>query len=359
MWPYWLMFLLPSALALGGGWLSPDSRLSRRVYRPTYGWLLAILALALFIGYRHQVGGDWGSYIGNFESQYWVGLWEVLTGGDPGYYLLNWWFVRNGGDIYAVNLICGLICAVGVAVFSRTQPRPWLAMAVAIPYLVNVVMMGYTRQGAALGLGMIGLAALLRERPRQFIIWALLAATFHKSAVVLLPLAVLGRTRNRLVTGAGVAGIGVVAYWVFVQDQFDQLYANYIEAEYQSAGALVRLAMNAVPAAILLIWHRRFTLIENEQRIWRWVALVAIALLLVYPFVPSSTALDRLGLFVIPLQLVVFSHLPDVFGRTGRSNIVWVLPVIFYYGIVQFVWLNFANHAPAWLPYQFYPLVGS
>ncbi|RZU99095.1 EpsG family protein [Spiribacter vilamensis] len=358
MWPYWLMFLLPSAVALGGGWLSPQSRLSRRIYRPTYAWLVVIAALTLFIGYRYQVGGDWGSYIAHFQSQSWLDLWDVLSGSDPGYYLINWWFVRNGGDIYAINLVCGLIGAVGVAVFSRTQPRPWLAMAVAIPYLVNVVMMGYTRQGAALGIGMIGIAALLRDRPRQFIIWALLAATFHKSAVVLLPLAVLGRSRNRLVTGAGVAGVAVVAYWVFVQDQFDQLYTNYIEAEYQSAGALVRLAMNAVPAAILLIWHRRFTLIDNEQRIWRWVALLAIALLLAFPIVPSTTALDRLGLFVIPLQLVVFSHLPDVFGQSGRSNQFWVLLVLAYYALVQFVWLNYAAHAFAWLPYQFYPFVG-
>jgi len=116
---------------------------------------------------------------------------------------------------------------------------------------------------------------------------------------------------------------------------------------------------NVAPAAILSIWQRRFTLIDTEQRIWRWVALLAIALLLIYPIVPSTTALDRLGLFVIPLQLVVFSHLPDVFGRQGRSNQFWVTAVRAYYALVQFVWLNFAAHAFAWLPYQFYPFVAS
>lgn len=359
MWPYWLIFLIPSAAALAGGWLSPKTRLGSSIYRPTYGWLLLIAALTLFMGYRHEVGADWFNYIGNLENQYSLSLYEVLSRGDPGYYLLNWAAIRSGGDIYIVNLVCGLIGAVGLVVFSRTQPRPLLAVAVAVPYLVNVVMMGYTRQGAALGLGMLGLTALLRARPKQFIFWALVAATFHKSAVVLLPLAVLGRRRNRWVVAIGVGGVAAVAYWVFVQDQFDQLYANYIEAEYQSAGALVRLGMNALPAAILLIWGKRFTLLHNEQRIWFWAAVAALALLLAYPIIPSSTALDRLGLFLIPLQLVVFSHLPDAIGRTGKSNRDWVAVILAYYAIVQFVWLNYATHAPAWLPYRFYPLVSA
>lgn len=359
MWPYWLIFLIPSAAALGGGWVSPQIRLSRGIYKPTYGYLSLVAILAFFIGYRHEVGADWFSYIGNLENQYSLSLYEVLSRGDPGYYLLNWLATRSGDDIYIVNLVCGLIGAVGLVVFSRTQPRPLLAVAVAVPYLVSVVMMGYTRQGAALGLGMLGLASLLRARPRQFIFWALFATTFHKSAVVLLPLAVLGRTRTRWVTMLAVAGMGAVAYWVFVQDHFDQLYATYIESEYQSAGALVRLGMNALPAAILLIWGKRFTLLYNEQRIWFWAAVAAIALLLAYPIIPSSTALDRLGLFLIPLQLVVFSHLPDAIGRTGKSNRDWVAVILAYYAFVQFVWLNYASHAPDWLPYQFYPFVAT
>ncbi|WP_407810462.1 EpsG family protein [Spiribacter pallidus] len=121
MWPYWLIFLIPAAAALGGRWLSPQTR---------PGWLALIAVLTLFIGYRHQVGGDWGSYIQAFEGQYRLSLYEVLSGGDPGYYLLNWLVIKSGGTIYTVNLICGLICAIGLAVFSRTQPRPgwqWLS----------------------------------------------------------------------------------------------------------------------------------------------------------------------------------------------------------------------------------------
>jgi hypothetical protein len=60
---------------------------------------------------------------------------------------------------------------------------------------------------------------------------------------------------------------------------------------------------------------------------------------------------------MLPLQLVVFSHFPDVISKkTVRDVTAPVAGVVLYYGLVQFVWLNFAAHAFAWLPYRFYPL---
>jgi hypothetical protein len=32
--------------------------------------------------------------------------------------------------------------------------------------------------------------------------------------------------------------------------------------------------------------------------------------------------------------------------------------VVAYCALVEFVWLNFANHAKFWIPYQVYPLIG-
>jgi hypothetical protein len=60
-----------------------------------------------------------------------------------------------------------------------------------------------------------------------------------------------------------------------------------------------------------------------------------------------STAVDRVALYLIPLQLFVWSHFPDVFGRPGRRNMVGVLLVVIFYATVLFVWLQFAHHSYA------------
>ena len=83
-----------------------------------------------------------------------------------------------------------------------------------------------------------------------------------------------------------------------------------------------------------------------------------MGLLAWYFFSPASTAIDRVGLYLLPMQLFVFSQLPEVFESSHKNNMIWVGFVIFYYATVEFVWLNFATHAFAWIPYNFYPFVG-
>jgi hypothetical protein len=249
------------------------------------------------------------------------------------------------------------IFSFGLAVFCRDLPRPWLALAVAIPYLVMIVAMGYTRQGIAIGCAMVGLVALGRQQFIKFLIWVFLAAAFHKSAVLLIPIAGLAAVKRKLFVGFLAGATTLLAYQLMLEDAVEALQVNYLEAEYQSEGALVRLAMNVLPAVMLLLFRRRFAMSLPQEKLWRWFAIISVALFAFFFFSPSSTAVDRVGLYMLPLQIVVFSYFPEVFGRASGNNKGFVLAVLAYYATVELVWLNFATHAFAWIPYKFYPFV--
>lgn len=349
MWPYWLMFLLPAFAAV-------QESVRRSAPRVPLAWWAVMVLITLLIGWRHEVGGDWFNYLENFEQGVFedVDFWKS----DPGYRLLEWIAIQTGTGIYGVNLLSAAIFTFGLVRFCRHLPRPWLALSVAVPYLVIILGMGYSRQGVALGCVMAGLVALGNGRVASFIVWALAGAMFHKSAVLLLPIAALAASQRRLVTMAWVGVVIVTAYGVLLQDSVETLRINYIEAGYESEGALVRLLMNALPAALLLWKRERFAVSLPQGRLWLWFALASIALVAIYFVSPSSTAVDRVGLYLLPLQLMVFSHLPEVLGRARGKNQSGVALVLLYYAVVQFVWLNFANHSFAWLPYRFYPLQG-
>ncbi len=352
MLPYWLFFLLPVLPAL---FSAPSMRFRRDGTRSTKlepQWLFVLVFLTIIIGFRYRVGGDWANYFNYLYISVGMSLSDALSREDPAFWLINVISNRLGWGIAGVNLIGGLIFSTGLVVFCRSLPRPWLALAVAIPYMVIVVGMGYTRQAIALGLVSIGIVALGRKKNLTFLFWICLAATFHRSAVLLVPLVALTLTRNKYLIGLIVIVAFAMAYQLLLSDSIDHLLTVYTDANLLSSGALVRLLMNAVPAVLYLAFSRKFSLSHAEYRFWRLVSFIAIAMLVAYFVTPLSTALDRMALYFIPLQLFVFSHLPDAIGKYGGRNEPIVLAVLTYYACVLFVWLNYADHAYLWLPYQ-------
>ena len=134
------------------------------------------------------MGGDWGNYINYVESAMDKSLADMFLTSEPGYNLLNWLGANLFGGVYLVNTICGLIFSFCLLTFCRSQPRPWLALTLAFPYLVTVVAMGYSRQGVAIGLEMLALLSLQRDRLVPYLVLIAFAATFHRTALVLLVL---------------------------------------------------------------------------------------------------------------------------------------------------------------------------
>ena len=98
---------------------------------------------------------------------------------------------------------------------------------------------------------------------------------------------------------------------------------------------MIRLAMNLVPAFVLLVWREKFTFTEGERRLWLLFALISLALFGVFLVSPSSTAVDRIALYMLPLQLVIFAHLPDVLSEESETDVsVPLLGVLGFYGLV-------------------------
>lgn len=341
MWPYWLLLLIPAV-----GLVAPRQR---DRFAQFAAWALAATVFVCAIGLRHQVGGDWGAYLLHFEYLARARFADALALKDPGYFVINWLVGWLGGSIYWVNVTCGAILMAGVIAFARRQPLPWLALFVAVPYLIIVVGMGYTRQAAALGFLLLGLTALADHRTLRFVFWVLLGVLFHKSAVLVLPIAAVAASRRRAWTLVWVGVVALLAAYLFVFESVESLWLNYVEADYSSEGGPIRVAMNAVPATLFLLWHRKLLLSRDEDRLWWWMswsALACIPLVLL-----SSAATDRVALYLIPIQMFVFSRL-HLIARQRVLRSVIVVGTVIYYALVQYTWLNYAVHARYWVPYR-------
>lgn len=347
MYPYWVLFALFAVPALTERFRQPGDQRS--------GWLLLALGIctALMIGLRYQVGADFFQYQMIFENSARLDLARALDRGDPGYQAINWLVGQMGGGVWQVNLVCGAIFTWGLIRFCRQEPSPLLAALVAIPYLVVVVAMGYTRQAVAIGIVMAGLASLFSNRSvLKFAIYIAAAALFHRTAVMVLPLAIFAGQRNHFLNALAVLAIAYGLYDALLADSVDVLVENYIDARYSSQGAAIRVAMNVIPAMLILLAGRRLGFDDYQLRLWRMISLISLAMVPALMLVPSSTAIDRIALYLLPIQIVAFGRSVLLF----RSSVIGRLLVIGYCFAVLFVWLNFAAHAHAWVPYRLTPV---
>lgn len=345
MFVYWTVYLVPAFLTL--------ARLRMR----TFGWLLLGLMLAGVIGLRYQVGTDWGNYVrGYFDPSASMSLLDVAVSSDPAFVLLNWLATHIGVGIWFVNLFTGTVFATGLIRFVRRLPEPLLAFTAAIPYVGIVVAMNYTRQAVAIGFILWALPYLYDRRLARYLVFVFIAALFHKSAVIFLPLVALASNRNKLGLALVALFSGVVGYFVLLSEYVNGLMNQYVQSDYSQAsqGAPVRVAMDALPAVVLLLARHRLQMHPVEQRVWLWISLVSVvAMALVFRL---PTAVDRVALYFAPIQFVLASYLPQL--TTSNSRVLVRLATVSVYAAVLYVWLNYAANSYAWFPYQFYPFSG-
>jgi hypothetical protein len=357
MFPYWLLF---GIFALGA--VGMRARPNQLAGDGTMGWSrqrdLLFLAAALIpigmIGFRFQVGGDWYNYMRMFNDARATRIWEDASRIEIGYTTLNSAVIALGLRIWAINLVCGIMFMGGLIQFARRQPNPWLAVVVAIPYLLIGVAMGYSRQGLAIGCLMFGLAAIDKGSFLKFAIWVVVAASFHRTAIVMLPIVAISYSRSRW-QSAGLALVAAIGgYYTAIASAMDYYERGYLNSTYDAKGAAVRLAMNLLPAVIFLFFSGRFGVEGHRKRMWQTLSIVAILCMIALFLVSSSVIVDRLGLYIIPLQIFVLSRLPHAFGYRDHPSGGLILLVIVYSAAVQYVFLNYGENAHWWIPYQTY-----
>ena len=339
---YYLMFFVPALAAMVGA--------GRDVKPNPVTWSLTAIVLTLLLGLRMS-GGDWYNYLRRFGEMRYLSLDEALSIKDPGYQIISYYMYQWELGFFAVTLICAVLSVAGLMVFLWRQMNPWLGLAVAIPYLYIVVYMGYMRQGVALGLVMWGLTYLERGKFLRFVVMVAIAVTFHKSAILMMAFGVFQQGRGRLFKILAIA-FGLVGVWfAFVGDASEKLYANYVEAGMQSGGAMIRVLLNALPAFILLLFRKQWKEHFNDYGFWSMIAITSLAAIPLVGF--ASTAVDRMALYLLPIQIVVFSRLP-FFMRNKMSQQATTFLVLALYFMVLTVWLNLGNFSLWWLPYRNY-----
>jgi hypothetical protein len=344
---YWFILALPALFSL-----SPI-RASRNLKTIAF-WLFGIF-LVFLIGWRHEIGGDWFRYLDTAYGIQKGGDFDFSSfyTGDYAYRLVHWISVNHLNGIYATNLICAIFFVAGLIRFSRAMSIPWMALFVSIQFLVIVVSMGYTRQAAALGFLLWGLVDLINGKNIRFYVLIFVGSLFHFTSLIMLPIGLMYSLKNNntqivfLLLATSLSGF--LVYILFL-DSIDHMVYHYLTIKFHhSDGAIVRVFMNFFAAVLFFIFYKKYKEIFNDGKLWVIFSIVSIVLLpITFQY---STFIDRIAIYFLPIQLVVFSRIPVLIG-SPYNRTIFILGAILIYFSALFVWLNFGNFSSYWTPYQ-------
>ena len=354
---YWLLFAFAAIMALAYpvgqrvGQAGGQAVVVRGVGQ-SFAFASFALAYTLIGALRYEIGGDWPTYMTMLDDMSHGGLGDALTYTDPLFGLLAWVSLQVGGGIYMINGVACLILVWGVIAVSSKLPEPWLATLIAVPYTLIVVGMGYVRQGAAIGLLLVAIAHFDRARPGRTILYMVLAAGFHSTAVFAYPAFAWSLARKN--KGYAVAGaiVASIAFIIFLAPRLTNFENGYLDSEYDSSGAAVRLAMSLLPSLLILAKYKSFAVSDRARGIWISIALANIIASIALGLSSSSTAVDRIALFFSIIQIVAFGRIMGLLSVSPRMVLLTRLAMIAIAGAVQIVWLGFGTHAIYWVPYQ-------
>lgn len=321
--------------------LAPSNRLLRR---------LELCYLILFVGMRHEVGGDWGVYLKYFNEMGKVPLSEFFSFYyitiDIGYYVLGALIYQLGGSIHIANLAYAFVSIIGLYIFSKQFKNRDYVFLLYYPYVIVIFAMGYTRQSVAVSLILISLV-IVHSKFKSVMV-SLLALTFHKSVLL------LNIFHIRSIKSLILFLFFSIGMLVIFNDTFNTLHTNYIKSGKASAGFYYRLALLS-PLLLIFALSRRtrvFLKTNNPIEVSYFYNTFILFILILGLSTLSTNVADR---FLIVLMIFIFPYVIHLIAVQGKSDHAFYVFLLWSYNVGSLlVWFLTANNAESWLPYQFF-----
>jgi hypothetical protein len=322
------------AALLSAGGLTAGIRPSRHAL-----YYLALAFLFLFVGYRYQVGCDWGGYLVIYDSTALLELGDALRGHEPLFLAANVLLHRWELGYEYINVAAALVYFYGFHRIAVRQPDRLGFLILSFPIVVLHLPMSGIRQAMALGVLCLAYGAFIDRRPLRYVLFVVIAGGFHTSALAFLAMTpfMFGQlTWKKAVLCALIAA--PILYLVGGGADFEMYAERYMGSGPDAAGAPFRTGALALVGGIFLLllreqWRRQSPADYNLMLIGSVLMIAAFPLAL-----SASVIGDRIGYYFTIFQMIILARIPYMI----RSPAIHPAPYLAV-GAMLMVWIQFSH----------------
>ena len=306
--------------------------MTRRQARSCAALFTLFLVLAGTAALRIDVGNDYGNYVNIFHEIYVGGY--VVT--EPGFnWLVRFLFLLSGGENYL--LVFGLFAVVTAIIFLKAMYDQSVdfTLSFALFMLLGLYFRTFNtvRYYFVLAVTLYSLRYVLKREYSKFVLLILLAALFHKSVLVVIPLyliAALPWKKWQVALGAAFAVSLPLfqGFWMKVVLWLYPSYQNtvYLQKETGLEGSLMGIIRCAAVLLLGLSAYRE-TIKENRANLFYFkLNLLGLALYTCASFLPL---VSRFGYYLITAHVLlvpgILMGMPDEAPEPGGASALRLL----------------------------------
>lgn len=194
--------------------------------------ILFVFSICL-VGFRYQVGTDYATY------ETWFHLWYDEPSIEWIYAMLNYWVKISGGQFYYVTFFMAIwthsFVLAGIRKWGLKNEQLVLGFVIFCSSYMFYFMNGM-RQGAAVAVFLFASYFIVERKFWKYLFWLIIAAGFHISILIVLPLYWLPhlKIKNSVYIGAICIAYIIVATGIAGQLFEVLLNASFYNAKYES-----------------------------------------------------------------------------------------------------------------------------
>lgn len=306
-----------------------------------FGFVAIVVLLILFEGLRSDmVGTDTGGYCRGFSNR--LGRWWTLNYSnpknliqEPGFGLVNL-FASLFGDNYLYLLLTCACCCVFPALICIRKSSIDFSASLMVYITFGCYLFGFAgmRQGIAMSIFLFSFPYLFSKDFKRFLIIVFIAALFHKSVLLALPIYFICTLKYSLksiiiVVIFSLLFGGLISSLVLFSSSIDERYAYYMEETEAGSGML--LTLSCVLLTLFLMMQRKH-IPSHRLRVYDsslMMMIVACSIYLVVTLTGNNTEINRFAQYFQLGAIFLFAELAVACKRKGLTLPIIILNLFF------------------------------
>ncbi len=302
-------------------------------------YLAAIFSiLFLLAALRLEVGNDYGSYV--------VTCHEIVQNGyvvtEPGYnFIVKLLYALSGKEDYLLMFafFAFVTTFIFLTTFYKKSDNFTLTFFLFITLGIYFRSFNTVRYYFVLAVTLYSLQYVVKKQYGKFILLILLAALFHKSVLVVIPLYIFAnRTFKKWQLGfMGICGVGLMLAKDYVIAIGLKWYPSYIDTPYLKdtlslTGSLTSIIRCVLVLLLCLMFYRTTITTSKENRLYFNMNLIALFMYVCCSFIPL---LSRFTYYLITAQILLIPGVIERIEDKKKKRLVLIATIVI--GVIYFV----------------------